>query len=260
MLPSNKPILINLPNDIHEATIYYSSDLHVGSVTFDEKAWKRFEDLLKKEGSYVVFAGDMMEYATRTSKSDVYTSWRPHEQREWLIEHLRPFKQKIACMVDGNHEFNRASKDADYFPLYDIALILGIPERYRSEGAFVDIGVGKHPTAHADGKKQMRYVIRAQHRAQNQVNFGTVDAFDGIDIFASGHTHRARSMPYSKLVYDAKNKCVTQKDVINVVCGSLLGYSGSYGERLGMRPTSNRQYKTILYDCAKKIDLVEFTL
>lgn len=73
MKSSRVPILINLPESIEIAKIYLASDIHNGSAEFDEKRWKKFEELLKPPDSFVLFAGDQMEYATRTSKSDVYT-------------------------------------------------------------------------------------------------------------------------------------------------------------------------------------------
>ena len=139
------PILINLPQDVESAEFLIASDIHNGSAEFSEKKWKAFEEMLMQPNTYVVFVGDQMEYATRQSKSDVYTQkLSPRQQKDWWIEHLRPLVKegKVICVVDGNHEYNRASKDADDFPLYDIALALGIPDRYRSEAAFVDIGLG----------------------------------------------------------------------------------------------------------------------
>ena len=142
MKSSRVPILVNLPMDASSVEILLAADIHTGSAEFDEKKWGQFEELLKQPDKYVIFAGDQCEYATRSSKSDVYTqALSPSQQKRWWIEHLRKYKDKVLCIVDGNHEFNRASKDADSFPLYDIALALGIEDRYRSEAAFVDIGV-----------------------------------------------------------------------------------------------------------------------
>lgn len=236
------PIIINLPKDLERAEILLAADAHNGSAEFDERKWERFEELLKRPNTFVIFAGDQMEYATRTSKSDVYTQrLSPSQQKRWWIEHLRPYKGKVICIVDGNHEYNRASKDADDFPLYDVALALGIEDRYRSEAAFVDIGVGHIGTA----GKQARYVFRVQHQAKNNVNHGTADGFEGIDVFVSGHTHKPMDKPLGKLIYDTKNKAVVQKDVENVVCGHFLQYGG-YGERAGYRPTSQKLYSVIL--------------
>ena len=250
MKSSRVPILINLPKEMDSAEIFIAADIHTGSAEFDEKRWGKFEELLKQPGKYVIFAGDQCEYATRSSKSDVYTqALSPSQQKRWWIEHLKPFAKegKVLCLVDGNHEFNRASKDADCFPLFDIALALGIEDRYRSEAAFVDIGVGHIGTT----GKQARYVFRVQHQAKNNVNFGTVDCFEGIDVFVSGHTHKPMDKPHGRLVYDPKNKFVSQRDVENIVSGHFLRFGG-YGERGGYTPTSTKLYSVILSGTQKK--------
>lgn len=259
MKSSRVPILVNLPMSLETAKIYLASDIHNGSAEFDEKRWNKFEELLKPDDSFVIFAGDQCEYATRSSKSDVYTqTLSPRQQKDWWIDHLTPFAKegKVLCMVDGNHEYNRASKDADDFPIYDIALALGIQDRYRSEGTFLDIGVG-------DGghgrEKQVHYVGRVQHKAKNTGKFGTVDAFDGIDFFVSGHTHTPMDLPRAKLVYDSKNKSVSEKDVENIVCGHFLRF-GSYVEREGYRPASTKLYMAMLSGKKKDIKTLGFHL
>ena len=242
------PILISLPYEADSVQIFIASDPHNGSAQFSEKKWKAFEEALMQPNTYVIFVGDQMEYATRSSKSDVYTqTLSPSAQKRWWIEHLRPLVKegKVICIVDGNHEFNRGSKDADDFPLYDIALALGIEDRYRSEAAFVDIGVGRVGRA----GKQVHYVFRVQHQAKNNVNHGTADGFEGIDVFVSGHTHKPMDKPLGKLVYDTSNKAVYEKTVENVVGGHFLEFGG-YGERAGYRPTSQKLYSVIL--CGKK--------
>lgn len=250
MKSSRVPILVNLPQDLEQVEILLAADIHTGSAEFDEKKWAKFEELLQRPEVFVVFAGDQMEYATRSSKSDVYTqALSPSQQKRWWIEHLRRYKEKVLCIVDGNHEYNRASKDADDFPLYDIALALGIEDRYRSEGAFVDIGVGSTK----GGSRQVHYVFRVQHQAKNNVNYGTADGFDGIDVFVSGHTHKPMDKPLGKLIYDTKNKMITQKDIENMVCGHFLRFGG-YGERGGYRPTSQKMYSVLLSGKKKIIE------
>jgi predicted phosphodiesterase len=257
MKSSRVPILFNLPEALETAEIYLASDIHNGSAEFDEKRWEMFEELLKKPNAYVIFAGDQMEYATRSSKSDVYTQkMPPSQQKIWWIEHLYKYRDKIICLTDGNHEYNRGTKDADCYPIYDIATAIGIPERYRSEAAFVDIGIGNG--GHGKGK-QVHYVFRVQHQAKNNVNFGTADGIEGIDVFVSGHTHKPMDKPLGKLVYDSKNKSVSQKDVENIVCGHFLRFGG-YGERGGYRPTATKLYSVILSGKKKSIETRGFHL
>ena len=257
MKSSRLPILVNLPKSLKSVEILLAADIHTGSAEFDQDKWAKFEELLKKPDTFVIFAGDQCEYATRSSKSDVYSqTLSPSQQKRWWIEHLTPYKNKVVCIVDGNHEYNRASKDADDFPLYDIALALGIEDRYRSEAAFVDIGVGSG--GHGDGK-QVHYVFRVQHQAQNNVNYGTADGFEGIDVFVSGHTHKPVDRPRGKLVYDPKNKSISHKDVENIVCGHFLRFGG-YGERNGYRPTSQKLYSVILSGKKKLIETRGFHL
>lgn len=252
------PIQISLPYDADSVQIYFASDMHNGSAQFSDKKWKAFEEALSKPNTYVIFVGDQMEYATRSSKSDVYTQkLSPRQQKDWWIEHLEPFAKegKVLCIVDGNHEFNRASKDADDFPLYDIALALGIRDRYRSEAAFVDIGVGRVGRA----GKQVHYVFRVQHQAKNNVNHGTADGFEGIDVFVSGHTHKPMDKPLGKLIYDTSNKTVYEKTIENIVGGHFLEFGG-YGERAGYRPTSQKMYSAILSGKKKEIETRGFHL
>lgn len=257
MKSSRVPILIKLPEPENSVEILLAADIHTGSAEFDEKRWELFEELLKKPNVYVIFAGDQMEYATRQSKSDVYSQTMPPSyQKRWWIDHLSHYKDKVLCIVDGNHEFNRASKDADDFPLYDIAMALGIEDRYRSEAAFVDIGVGNG--GHGKGK-QVHYVIRVQHKAKNNVNHGTADGIEGIDVFVSGHTHKPMDKPLGKLVYDSKNKAVSQRDVENIVCGHFLRFGG-YGERGGHRPTATKLFSLILSGKKKSIETRGFHL
>ena len=252
------PIQISLPHEMESAEIFFASDMHNGSAQFNEKKWKAFEEAVMQPGKFVCFVGDQMEYATRQSKSDVYTQQlSPRQQKDWWIEHLRPIVKegKLVCIVDGNHEYNRASRDADDFPLYDIALALGISDRYRSEAAFVDIGIGHIGRA----GKQVHYVLRVQHQAKNNANHGTADGFEGIDIFVSGHTHKPMDKPLGKLIYDTSNKAVYEKTVENIVGGHFLEYGG-YGERAGYRPTSQKLYSAIINGKKKSIETRGFHL
>jgi predicted phosphodiesterase len=253
LLSPRIPIIFDTPREFEYIQLLLASDMHNGSAQFDERKWSEFEKLIDDPHNYVVFCGDQLEYATKSSKSDCYEATRPSDQKRWWIEHLKGREDKIAAIIDGNHEFNRASKDADCFPLYDIALLLGIEDRYRSEAAFVDIGVGRRSNGFGGKERQNRYVGRLNHKAQNLVNYGTADSIEGIDFFVSGHTHKPMDKPLGKLVYDPQNKQVRERTVENIVCGHFLQYGG-YGERGGMRVTSQKLYSLILDGRNKRIE------
>lgn len=240
MIDSRIPIVHRFP-ELDKMTILLSSDMHVGSAQFDERRWNEFEKMLRQNNVFVIFAGDQMEMATPRSKSSIFeTSMHPREVKLWWREHMKPYADKVLCVIDGNHEYNRASREADAYPLYDICLACNIEERYRSEAAFVDINIGKWRKEGHHGEP-VQYVFRVNHKAQNLVNFGTADAFDGIDVFVSGHTHKPMDKPLAKLVYDRHSRCVSERSVENFVCGCFLTYGG-YGERGGMRPTSQKSW------------------
>lgn len=255
MFSMRKPIIFNTPQEYEEIVVYFANDIHVGSCEYNSRKWDAFEKLLEPKNAYVMFVGDQMENATRKSKSDIYSqTMRPYEQKQWWVNRLRPISHKVICIIDGNHEYNRTAKEVDDFPLYDVALGVGIEDRYRAESAFVDIGVGKFRPG---SDRQYRYVGYAVHKAQNNVNYGTADAIDGIDFFVSGHTHKPMDKPLGKLVYDGKNKTVSERTIENIVSGTFLKYGG-YGARAGYRPSSQKLYKLILDGKSKKITTVGF--
>lgn len=255
MYSMRKPIIFNTPHEFEEIVVYFANDVHRGSAEFSQRKWDAFEKMLEPKNAYVMFVGDQFENALRQSKSDSYSAMRPHEEKQWWINRLRPLAPKTICLIDGNHEA-RTTKDTDCYPLYDIALALGIEDRYRSEAAFVDIGVGRYRPSQ---DKQFRYVIYAVHKAQNGGSFGLADAVDNIDALVCGHTHRPMDKPLGKLCYDTKTKTISERTVENIVSGSFLSYGG-YGARAGYRPTSQKLYKMVLDGKSKKITTIGFHL
>ncbi len=60
----------NFPEHIKEQKIYFLGDLHVGSTEFNELQWRRTKKYVGD--SPVCFCGDLMDNATKTSKSNSY--------------------------------------------------------------------------------------------------------------------------------------------------------------------------------------------
>lgn len=143
MISDFKPILFNTDENFHEIEIYFAHDIHRGSEIHDEKKWERFKaEILSAPNRFVIWAGDYSENAITGSKGDVYSQdYMPAEQKWWFTNELKQLKDRTICIVPGNHENNRITKNVGLYPAYDCALAAGIEDRYRQHFAFVDIGV-----------------------------------------------------------------------------------------------------------------------
>ena len=70
--------------------------------------------------------GDLMNKAIKTSKSDSYKEKMTIEQeQDFLVELLKPIKNKILYMVQGNHEY-RTSITSGIDPLRYVAKALDL--------------------------------------------------------------------------------------------------------------------------------------
>lgn len=257
MLSDFQPIIINTPKEFPFIEIYFLHDLHKGNALFDEKKWDGIKkEIMAEPYRYAVHIGDALENAIPGGKSDVfYQTMPPQEQKEWYTEQLIDMGEKTLLVVDGNHERNRTTKVCGMFPLYDACLAAGIKDRYRPHFALLDIGVGAHKDAGVG--KPVRYFGYCIHKAKDQRNFSSADTIDGIDFFAYGHDHDPKEHPRAKLVYDAKNKKLTNKSVETINSGSFLTYGG-YAADNAYRPTSDKVYKLILDGEKKRLSTVGF--
>lgn len=229
-------------NDIK---IYPVADLHVGAQEFDESEWDKFSKMVQSDPlSRIVLVGDMMNNATKSSVTNVFEeTMRPRAQKEWLVNALKPLKDKILCAVSGNHE-RRSGKDADDDPMYDILCKIDIEDVYRPNAAILALRFGD---ATANGEHNPTYSMLCTHGAgggmltgagvNRSERFGYV--FDGLDILVTGHTHKPVITAPSKICIDLRNRRITQKPFLCVTATSWLDYGG-YSLQKMMLPTSRR--------------------
>lgn len=248
-----KPILFNAPSEAQFIEIYPLHDIHRGNVMHNIKTWEAHKKyILANPYRYVIWVGDMMENATRNSKSDVfYQTEPPHEQKYWLRDQFIELRERTIAILPGNHE-NRSNKDAGMFPVYDAAVMAGLEDRYRQSFMFVDVGVGDRRNT-TRGTKQVHYVGYCVHKATNQVKFSSADTIDGIDFFLSGHDHNPADRPRGRLCYDSHNKKITQRSVETINCGSFMDYGG-YAAEGAYRPGSLKHYCLVLDGTSKRIE------
>lgn len=246
-----EPVIFNTDPSFQEIEIYFAHDIHAGSKQADLAKWNRFKaEILKEPNRFLILVGDYCENALITSKGDIYEStMSPAMQKEWLCDEVYQLRERIICMVPGNHENNRITRTCGLYPVYDVAVMNGIGDRYRHGFALVDIGVGDYQQKNQP--RQLRYFGYVTHRLKDIKSCSGADFIEGIDFAAYGHDHDPKDHARARLVYDPKNKMVTQKSVEVIDSGSFLTYGG-YAVAGGYRPLSEKMYKIELFSGRKK--------
>jgi hypothetical protein len=117
------------------------SDLHHGALLSSMKHFQKAIQFVKDNDDVrLVLSGDLCESTLKTSKGDVYQQvGSPEDQRDQVIETLRPVKEKILGMCTGNHE-GRIYDVAGIDISKSIAKELHVP--YRPEGILLKISFG----------------------------------------------------------------------------------------------------------------------
>lgn len=229
MIKDDFDVITKRVNTTGQVKIYAVGDLHAGAIQSNLKSWERFNQIILDDPkAYVIFLGDLMNNATKSSVSNPYEdTMRPRDQKIYLKEHLMDLAKadRILAILPGNHE-NRSLKDADDSPLYDVAAKLDLEDIYRDNLAVIKLSVG---TA-----KPNAYSILATHGSGGGKLTGSVvnnyerfaATWDGIDIFFFGHSHKPFVTKPNKSVFDTNHNHVSQRNTIVMCIPSWLAYSG----------------------------------
>lgn len=211
------------------------SDVHIGEKGFNEKILNDIiEDVTTIDNLYVVLIGDLINNATKNSKSDVYQEiMTPHEQVNYIVEKLKPIKHKILGSVSGNHE-DRTSRDSGVDLSNVIADFLGIP--YDSASLVYQI---KHGTF---GSGKNNYVIYTTHgfggggtKGAKANKLQKLSDICLADLYIMGHLHDIITFSDSVYVPDTRHDRMILKTRQYLITGSCLEYGG-YAEKMGLRP------------------------
>lgn len=253
-MKSDYDMIIHKIETQDDLTIFPIADLHIGAREFNEKRWQEFiKEINETPNSYIILGGDLINNSTKSSVANIFEETiRPREQKRIVAEMLEPIKEKILCMVSGNHE-RRSKKDADDDPSYDIACKLDIEDIYRENLAIVKIQVKPYT-----GHHNPTYVLAVTHgngggmytgaNVNRQENYGRV--FDGIDALISGHAHKPFVSTPVKINVDVHNNAVTTRPFFVVSMTSWLDYGG-YAMQKQLLPSGISPQKMVL-ECKKK--------
>lgn len=232
----------------HDITVIPVADVHLGSPECREQEFMEFIQKVKETpNTYLVLLGDLIDNGTKSSVTNPFrATMPPSQQKREMANILEPVKDRILCILPGNHE-RRSMKDADDDPVYDIAAKLDIEHLYRENIAFVKIQLGTEDAQdeHSNSKYRPCYCLVVTHGAGGGIMTGSSVnrnerfgyAIEGMDVLITGHTHKPLTTQPGKIVIDLRNNQVGVKPFRTVVATSWLDY-GSYAARMMLLPSS----------------------
>ena len=238
-----------LPAALTDVSIIVLSDFHYGNPTCSVKHFQRTVDFIKKtENCYCFLNGDMLEAVTKASKGDIYTQKiTPQEQRDDVIEMLKPLIGKILGVTQGNHE-QRIYNETGVDLTADIARALNAP--YRPEGMLYKLSFGDGNSNHI-GKPYVfwGYLTHgyggARTSAAKAVKVERTAGMIHADFYAMSHDHVVNVAPRVYLMPDNRGSIdedgflsgvVTAKREMLIKTNAYLKW-GNYAEMGGFPPS-----------------------
>ena len=214
-----------------EITIYPIADVHLGAVEHAESEWQAFLKKIEKENAYLILAGDLINNSIRSAKfaNPFDEVLRPREAKARMVEYLKPIKDRILCVVTGNHEA-RTLKDSDQDLTYDICSKLDIEHLYRETIAYMGIGVGERK----NGKPAVTYTFAVTHGSGGGIYIGAAvnrnerfgNVVDGLDCLVVGHVHKGFISKPGKIEINIHTNRVSMKHYVVISCVPWLNYGG----------------------------------
>lgn len=237
-------IKVDLPSTLKTIEIEFFGDLHIGSKRCNYNLInERIERVRNNENVYAVILGDIINNSTKNSVGDVYEEpLSPMQQIKTATTMFMPIKDKILCVVSGNH-CDRSYKESGIDLLHFMCAELGIAHRYDTISCLTFIRFGS--VARKNGSRKMCYTMYVTHGTGNGGRLVGAKA-NGLarrgeivdaDIVVTGHTHQAITFRQSSYKVDYQNSSAYEKEQVFVNIASTLGYE-SYAEKTGLRPSS----------------------
>lgn len=231
------------PGDI---TIYPISDVHLGAMELVENEWYNFIKMVENSDAKLILAGDLLNNSIRSCKfaNPFDEAIRPRDAKKRMVEYLDPVKDKILCVVSGNHE-HRTFKDDDQDLTYDICAKLDIEHLYRENIAYMKISCGSKSAGKSKRKPSNVYTFAVTHGAGGGIYTGAAvnrderfgNVIDGLDCLVTGHVHKGFVTKPAKVVIDTRNNQVRMTHYTVLSCVSWLNYGG-YAARSMLLPAA----------------------
>lgn len=211
------------------------SDVHIGEKGFNEKLLDDIiKDVKENDDLYLLLIGDLINNATKNSKSDVYHEvMTPHEQVNFIVDKLKPVRHKILGSVSGNHE-DRTSRESGVDLSNVIADFLEIP--YDNSSMVYQI---KHGVS---GSGKNNYIIYTTHgfggggtKGAKANKLQKLSELCIADLYIMGHYHDIITFSDSVYIPDTRHDKMVLKTRQYLITGSCVEYGG-YAEKMLLRP------------------------
>jgi len=183
---------VNVPET--EAVLVGIADLHLGSKAAQLERFREEVRFVRDTASArAVLLGDMMDCGLEGSKTGAVEANKTiKEQREALIEELRPIADKIVGAVEGNHE-HRLRKASTLSVTEDYCDKLGVP--FLGYCGIIEISVGQRD----GGRANQSYGVCIHHTSGGGATPGAKvnavhrlrDIAPDCDIYLGAHRHGA---------------------------------------------------------------------
>lgn len=226
---------------VNNARICVIGDLHIGA---KESMYQQVEQKIDEEinkcpvNTYLIFLGDLADYAIVGSKGDVYeAAMKPEEQKREVKRLLKKYQEHTLLVVEGNHEY-RLRRFAGVSDISDFCLDNNIP--YTRDLAVLALFI---PMAGYGSKGRAMFTIAAGHGYSGARSVGgkisangrIMDVIENADIYLTGHTHQPHVSVHSRFVYSSQSKKLLERKIYFVTVPSWLGYA-EYAAKKFMAP------------------------
>lgn len=234
------------------------SDFHIGDELCNLKLIRDvLNDVKASDNTFIILNGDLVNNATRSSVSNVYTEkLTPTEEILKLCDLLEPIKDKILVIHPGNHE-NRTLKDDGVDIIRLVAKQLHIEDRFSEGWWYLYLSFG-----HCNKGRPVLYTITGIHgygggrKSGGKIN-NLVEMSDKVvaDLYVMSHTHTPIITRNTIYLPDYQHKSLVKKDKYYLMTNSFLEYGG-YGEKYGYTPSTTEHQEAILDGTKKQIKLI----
>ena len=238
-----KPVVLELPEDLEHIDVHLLGDWHIGDPLCDlVSVAEKLDEIRESPNAYCILGGDLCDMALRDSIGDVHgAKLSPMGQVERVVSLIKPLREKVLCMVRGNHE-NRVYKSTGIDPLAFAASELGLGERYSDTSALLFVQFG-HDTKHGG---RMQYTMYVTHGAGSGRKEGgklqrlaDLQNIIDCDIYCHNHTHLPAVFPTCSYRIDYTHRKPVLVEHLFVNGGASLNYGG-YADVGGFKPAGKR--------------------